>query len=237
MNIFTGFQNTILSVVLAVLPLLALFVIFQVFMLKLRRVYVINILKGTMLASIGLVLFLQGVHIGLLPFGRVIGTALAALPNKWTLLPFGIVLGFLTTWGEPAVRILSDQVEEASGGSIRQQTVLYSICCGVALAVATGMLRIIYGIPLLYIVIPGYLFIIVIMWFSDPEFVSVAVDAGGVATGPIANTFLLSLALGLSSSIEGRDSIVSGLGLVALIALAPIISVMLLGLVIRFKTQ
>ncbi|HEX2965354.1 MAG TPA: DUF1538 domain-containing protein, partial [Syntrophorhabdaceae bacterium] len=191
----------------------------------------------TMLASIGLVLFLQGVHIGLLPFGRVIGTALAALPNKWTLLPFGIVLGFLTTWGEPAVRILSDQVEEASGGSIRQQTVLYSICCGVALAVATGMLRIIYGIPLLYIVIPGYLFIIVIMWFSDPEFVSVAVDAGGVATGPIANTFLLSLALGLSSSIEGRDSIVSGLGLVALIALAPIISVMLLGLVIRFKTQ
>ncbi len=236
MNIFNDFQNTVWSVVLAVLPLVALFAVFQVFMLKLRRAYVINILKGTALASIGLILFLQGVHIGLLPFGRIIGTSLAALPYKWTLVLFGIVLGFVTTWGEPAVRILSDQVEEASGGSIRQQTVLFSICCGVALAVATGILRIVYGIPLLYIVIPGYLLMMVLMWFSSSEFVSVAVDAGGVATGPIANTFLLSLALGLSSSIEGQDSIVSGLGLVALIALAPIISVILLGLIVKFKT-
>jgi len=153
------------------------------------------------------------------------------------MIPFGFLLGFLTTWGEPSVRILSDQVEKASSGSIRQSTVLYAICLGVALIVGLGMFRIGYGIPLLYILIPGYALVIVIMWFSDKEFLSIAVDAGGVATGPMANTFLLALALGISSSSGDQDPVIHGLGLVALIALAPIISVMALGFIIHIKEQ
>ena len=104
-----------------------------------------------------------------------------------------------------------------------------------AVIVSLGMLRIAYDIPLLYILVPGYLLVIVIMWFSDKEFLAIAVDAGGVATGPMANTFLLALALGISSSTGDRNPLLHGLGLVALIAMAPILSVMALGFILNVK--
>lgn len=236
-NILNDLQSTALSVVTAVVPLVALFMIFQVLMLKLPWSYVFDILKGTLLASGGLLLFLQGVHIGFLPFGRVIGEAMGRLQYPWLLMPFGFLLGFLTAWGEPSVRILADQVEEASSGSIRQSTVLWAVCIGVACFVGVGMLRISYTIPLLYILLPGYALVLLMTWFSDKEFLSIAVDAGGVATGPMANTFLLALALGVSASMGDQDPIVHGFGLVALIALAPIISVMILGFIISLKQR
>jgi len=223
------------SVVTAVLPLAALFAVFQVLLLKLPHKDVANILTGTLMSAAGLFLFLLGVSIAFLPFGRIIGEALGSLPEKWLLAPIGLFLGFFTTWGEPAVRIFADQVDEASNGSIRRSMVLYAVCIGVALWVGLGMLRIGYGIPLLYLLVPGYALVIAIMWFSEKEFVAIAVDAGGVATGPMANTFLLALALGASAAMGGQDPVVHGLGLVALIAIAPVISVMMLGLLVRWK--
>jgi hypothetical protein len=186
---------------------------------------------------VGLFLFLVGVGIGFLPFGRAIGAAIGSLPQRWPLVVFGLVLGFVTTWGEPAVRILADQVEEASSGSIRRSIVLWAVCLGVALAVGVGMLRIGYGVPLLYLVLPGYALVVAIMWLSDTGFVAVSIDAGGVATGPLANTFLLALAFGASSAIGEKDPLVEGLGLVALIALAPVVSVMTLGALVRRKER
>lgn len=236
-RILHDIQATIFSVVEAILPLTVFFIMFQVFFLKLPRRYALNILKGTLLASCGLVLFLQGVSIGFLPFGRAIGEAFGLLPHKWLLVPFGFSLGFLTTWGEPAVRILARQLEEASSGAIPHRTILYAVSIGVAFFVALGMLRIAYDIPLIYIMTPGYACVIVMLVFSDKDFLSVAVDAGGVATGPLSNTFLLALALGLSSSMGGKDPIVHGLGLVAMIALAPIISVMAMGFIVRWKSR
>lgn len=231
----TDLGRTAWSVALAVLPLVAFFMFFQFLFLDLPRKEISRILTGTIVASAGLFLFLLGVNIGFLPFGRAIGEALGSLSHKWLLLPFGVVLGFVTTWGEPAVRILADQVEEASSGSIRRSLVLYAVCAGVAVAVGVGMFRIGYGIPLLWLLVPGYGFVLAIMSFSDKAFVSVAVDAGGVATGPLANTFLLALAFGASSATGGQDPLVHGLGLVSLIALAPIISVMALGFLVRWK--
>jgi hypothetical protein len=225
------------GVALAVLPLTAFFLLFQVLFLRLPRKEVSRILTGTLIASAGLFLFLLGVSIGFLPFGQAIGRALGTLPQKWTLAPFGMVLGFVTTWGEPSVRILAHQVEETSSGSIRSSLVLYGICAGVALAVGAGLLRVGYGLPLLWLVAPGYLLVIGVMWLSDRSFVSIALDAGGVATGPLANTFLLALALGASSSMGDADLLVQGLGLVSLIALAPVLSVMLLGVVRRRKER
>lgn len=223
------------SVITAVLPLVALFLIFQVFMLGLPRRDVRNILVGTLLAVAGLFLFLLGVSIGFMPFGRIIGDAIGSIPQKWLLLPVGLLLGFFTTWSEPAVRILAEQVDEASNGSIPRFLVLYAICIGVSVSGGVGLLRIGYDIPLLYLLVPGYALVLVIMWFSNREFVAIAIDAGGVATGPLANTFLLALALGLASSIGDQDPLIQGLGLVALIALAPIVSVMILGLLLRWK--
>ncbi len=235
--LLTDLARTAVSEALAILPIAVLFVVFQLWLLKLPRTEMMRIVTGTALASLGLFLFLLGVSIGFMPFGRAIGEAIGSLSLKWLVVPFGLVLGFVTTWGEPAVRILADQVEEASGGSIRQRLVMIAICTGVAVAVGLGLFRISHGIPLLWLLVPGYAIVIAAIWLSDRDFVSIAVDAGGVATGPLANTFLLALALGASSVVAGRDPLVHGLGLVALIALAPIISVMMLGMVVRWKTR
>jgi hypothetical protein len=231
------FGDTAWSVILAVLPLAVLFLLFQVLFLQLPVREVTRILTGTLVASLGLFLFLLGVSIGFLPFGRAIGEAFGALPQKWLVVLFGILLGFATTWGEPAVRILANQVEEASSGSIRRSLVLVTVCAGVGLWVGIGMLRISHGIPLAYLVVPGYGLVLAIMWFSEKEFVGIAVDAGGVATGPLANTFLLALAFGAASASGSEDPLIHGLGLVALIALAPVMSLMTLGLIIRCKER
>jgi hypothetical protein len=237
LSIAAELVRTARGVALAVAPLAVVFVLFQVFFLKLPRTEVGRIVVGTIVAAIGLFLFLLGVAIGLMPYGRAIGEALGSMPQKWWPVAFGVVLGFVTTWGEPAVRILTNQVEEASNGSIRRSLVLLAICIGVAVAVGFGMYRIVSGMPLLWLLVPGYLIVIAAIWFSDRDFVSIAVDAGGVATGPLANTFLLSLALGAASAIAGRSPLEHGLGLVALIALAPIISIMILGILIRWQAR
>jgi hypothetical protein len=223
------------GVLLAVVPLLLLFLVFQVMFLQLPAREVGRILTGTLVASLGLFLFLLGVGIAFLPFGRLVGEALGALPMAWMIVPFGILLGFVTTWGEPAVGILADQVEEATGGSIRRMLVLVTICVGVALLVGVGMFRIGYDVSLLHVVLPGYAIALVLMAFSKEEFVAIAIDAGGVATGPLANSFLLALALGASSAMGQEDPLVTGLGLVALIALAPVLSLMGLGAYLRWK--
>ena len=166
--------DTAWSVMLAVLPLTALFVVFQCLLLRLPRQEFRNILIGTLLAATGLFLFLLGVSISFLPAGATIGAALGGLASKWVLFPIGLFLGFLTTWSEPAVRILAEQVEEASSGAIRRDVVLHTVCAGVALWVGVGLLRIAYDIPLLYLLIPGYGLVIVLLFVTAREFVKEA---------------------------------------------------------------
>jgi len=235
--IFHNLINTARGVVDAILLLVAILAILQFLLLKLPTSYVINLLKGTLISAGGLILFLLGVQIGFLPYGQAIDEALGDFTHEWLAIPFGFLLGFITTWSEPAVRILCNQVEEASAGSIRKRTVLYAICVGVAFFVALGMARIVYSIPILYILIPGYVLAILMLWFTKKDFIGVAFDAGGVATGPMANTFLLGLGLGLASAAGGQNMMIYGLGLVALIALAPIISVMMLGIIMRIRIR
>ena len=225
------------GVIIAVTPLVLLFLLFQVFLLRLPLKQVADVLKGVLIAAAGLFLFLLGVGIAFLPFGRAVGEALGALEHAWLFAAIGVLLGFLTAWGEPAVRVLADQVEGASNGSIRSTMVLLAICVGVAVWVGIGMLRISHGLPLLWLLVPGFGLVLLLMGFSSREFVAIAADAGGVATGPLANSFLLALALGASSAAGGQDPILDGFGLVSLIALAPIMSVMALGLLVELKTR
>lgn len=234
---FTGIEQTFLGVLRALAPLVVLFIVFQFRFLKLPKGRILNLIKGVALAAVGLVLFLQGVRVGFLPAGEALGEALGLIGSKSLIIPLGFALGFLTTWGEPAVRVLSDQVEKASAGSIRKKIILVTITLGVASFVALGMARTIYGFPLTYIVVPGYALAIGLMWLSDKVYLSVAFDAGGVATGPLAVTFLLAVAVGIASAIEGRDPIIDGFGLIALIALAPILSIMILGLIYQARLR
>lgn len=227
--------STAWSVLLAVVPLLLAFLVFQALFLQLPAKEVSRILAGTLIAGLGLLLFLLGVSIAFLPFGRIVGEALGALPQTWLFALLGMLLGFATAWGEPAVGILAEQVEQATGGSIRRSMVLVAVCTGVALLVGLGMLRLEYDIPLLYLLAPGYAAVLAAMGFSKEEFVAIAIDAGGVATGPLANSFLLALAFGAASAMGGRDALVQGLGLIALIALAPVLSLVTLGVLVRLK--
>lgn len=227
--------DTARSVVVAVVPLVLVFLVFQALLLKLPAREVARILQGTLLAALGLFLFLLGVSLAFLPFGQIIGQAMAGLPHPAWMVLIGLVLGFVTTWGEPAVRILAGEVEDASGGSIHRSMVLVTICVGVAVSVGLGMLRIALQIPVSHLLVPGYALALVLMWFSDKAFVAIGADAGGVATGPLANSFLLALALGVAAASDRADPLLDGLGLVALIALTPILSVMLLGLAIRWR--
>jgi hypothetical protein len=230
---FYSLVGTAWGTIEAVIPLLTILALFQALFLKLPTSYIINLLKGILISTGGLILFLLGVQVGFLPYGQAIGEALGEFPYKWLAIPFG----FITTWSEPTLRILCNQVEAASAGVIRKRTVLYAICIGVAFFVTLGMARVVYSIPILYILIPGYALAILMLWFARKDFIGVAIDAGGVAAGPVANTFLLGLGLGLASAAGSQNMVIYGLGLVALIALAPIISVMMLDIIMRIRIR
>lgn len=227
---FLEFREILLEVVVALGPLILLFAVFQVLFLKLPRDYISKLLKGLAMSLVGLICFLQGVKVGFLPAGAKMGEILGTLSHLWILVPIGFVLGFVATIAEPAVRILSFEVEKASNGAIRAKVILLVLAVGVAVFAALGMARIIYGIPVHYIIMPGYLTAIIMLRFADSTFISIAFDAGGVATGPMTVTFVMAMAVGVATVLEHRSPILDGFGLIALIALAPILSVMGFGL-------
>ena len=233
LELFEGMDQVFLEVAQALLPLLIFFGVFQVALLKLPRVYVMNLGRGILVAFLGMVLYLQGVNVAFLPAGREIGEAITAFGHLWLLIPLGFLLGFVATYAEPAVRVLGYQVAESSSGYIKESLIVYTLSFAVAISVSLGMARLVYGIPLLYILIPGYSLVIILLFLTDPEFAGIAFDSGGVATGPMAVTFLLSLAVGVAAGIEGRNPVIDGFGLIALIALAPILSVLALGILYR----
>lgn len=214
----------------AVCPLLILLLFFRpIFKLPPRLVG--NTLKGMVIAFLGLILFLQGVKVGFLPAGREIGLVIGRSGSAWSLIPIGFVLGLTATFAEPAVRILSTQVEKASSGFIRAELILYTLSISVALITALGMAKLVYGISIYYIIVPGYLLALAMLKFSQPAFIGIAFDSAGVATGPIAVTLIMALAVGGATALEGRDPVFDGFGIVALIALAPILLVLTLGII------
>ncbi len=237
LQIFSGFGHILVEVMLALIPLLLLFGVFQVFLLKLPKEKLVNIFKGLVLTFLGLSLFLQGVKVGFFPVGEAMGIALGSKGHNWILVPIGFVLGFVATFAEPAVRILNYQVEKVSSGYIPQQLMLYTLSLGVGLAVAVSMIRILLGIPLWYFIIPGYVAAMVLLRFSSSTFVSIAFDSGGVATGPMTVTFVMAMAIGAAASIEGRDPLLIGFGMISLVALAPILAVLVLGLLYGRKER
>lgn len=229
--VFQGLGDIFIEMFWALLPLLGIFIVFQIFFIKLPRERVIQILIGMGLSLIGLSLFLQGVKAGFFPTGMILGETMGALSSKWILIPIGFLLGFVATIAEPAVRILSYEVSKVSSGYIREKVMLYTLSVGVAVAVAMAMVRVIYGFPLLYILLPGYIIALILIRFSTPKFIAIAFDSGGVATGPMAVTFVMTLVIGVATSIADRDPLLDGFGMIALVALSPILAVLILGLI------
>ncbi|PAV31568.1 hypothetical protein CIL05_02615 [Virgibacillus profundi] len=236
-QIFEGFGAIILEVAIALLPLFILFLFFQFIFLKLPAKKLKDIGVGFLLTFLGLSFFLQGVHIGFLPIGELMGQSLGTISYKWILLPIGFILGFFAIYAEPAVSVLIHQVEKVSGGYIPQKILLYTLSIGVGISIALSMVRIIYGFSLWYFILPGYIIALIMVKYSSKTFTSIAFDSGGVATGPMTATFLLALFVGIASVTEGRDPLLDGFGMVALVALAPILSVLTLGILYSRKEK
>jgi len=237
LSLFDGFGNTLTEVAIALAPLFLIVCFFQLFILHLPREKFADILKGFVLTFLGIAFFLQGVYQGFIPIGQQIGIVLGGLSYNWILIPIGFILGFTAILAEPAVHVMIDQVDRVTSGSIPGPVILYCMAIGVALSVALAMSRIIYGIPLAYILIPGYIVAFLMMRYTSEQFISIAFDSGGVATGPMTVSFIMAMAIGVATAIEGRDPVLEGFGMISLVALAPILTVLALGVIFRKLSQ
>ncbi len=192
------------EVVLAVLPIVLLFILLNFFSFRIRRKRFWNILKGFLITTIGLVLFLHGVNMAYVPVGQHLGSAIAAIEQNHLLIPLGFIMGFLVGFAEPAIHVMVKQVEELSEGRIRAKVMLAVVSIGIGLAVGLSMWRLLAGFSLYYFLIPGYGLAFILGRKVD-FFLAMAFDNGGVATGPMCSTFLLSMCVSIAAQIEGRD--------------------------------
>lgn len=213
-------------------------VLLHVFFLRFDRGFQIRLLKGGVLVLLGLILFLQGVHVGLAPAGIALAEHLGGSATlKWGLIPLTFFFGLFLTKAEPAVNILCSQVEKTTSGSIPARFLAQGVSLGVALFAALGMARVLFGFPLHYLLVPGYLLALLLMTRCPPLFIGIAFDASTVTTGPMVITFVMSLTIGLAMVMDGRDPLLDGFGLVALVALAPIVSVLFVGMMYQMKMR
>lgn len=229
MSIFDGFLDVMIDVTYALVPLLIFFFIFQLLFLRLKWRKVRDILVGFLLSFIGLSLFLQGVNVGFMPVGEMMGEVIGGLSYRFIFIPIGFILGFFAAYAEPALQVLIKQVERITAGAIPSKVLLVTISMGVGLSIMLSIVRIFVGFSIWYLVLPGYLISFYLARKSSKLFTAIAFDSGGIVTGPMISTFMLSLFVGLASVTEGRDPLVDGFGMIALVALAPILSVLFLG--------
>ena len=225
-----------MEVLRSILPVVCVFLIFQFFARSYRKRQVQRMAVGFGYTVIGLIMFLTGVNIGFAPVGSLLGEGLAGSVFKWALVPVGIVIGYYIVKAEPAVRVLNEQVEEITGGMVSYKMMNASMSLGVACAVALSMTRVLTGISIYWIVIPGYVLALILSRFVPPVFVGIAFDSGGVASGPMTSTFLLPLAMGACTAVGG-NVVTDAFGVVALVALAPLIAIQVMGFVYARRTK
>ena len=224
------------EVLTSMLPVIGVFVIFQLLTRNYHGRQVLRMLIGILYTILGLILFLTGVNVGFAPVGSLLGSGLAGSAYKWLLIPIGIVIGYYIVKAEPAVQVLNKQVEELTGGTISHKMMNLALSIGVACAVALSMVRVLTGIHLYWIIIPGYAISLLLSRFVPSVFVGIAFDSGGVASGPMTSTFLLPLAMGACASIGG-NVVTDAFGVVALVALAPLIAIQVMGWIFVYKTK
>ena len=221
--------HTCKEVAVALGLIVAFFLICQVLFLKLPKKRLMRIAVGVVFTYIGLVIFLTGVNVGFMPIGYKLGNALAQ-GNKAFLVVFGLVVGVLCVLAEPAIHVLNGQVEEVTGGLVSKKAMLTGLCIGVGASICLSMVRLIYDFSLVYYIIPGYFIALMLSLFVPPVYTAIAFDSGGVASGPMTSGFILPLAIGACVSLQGSEAVLrSAFGVVALVAMTPLITIQLLG--------
>ncbi|MDT2677135.1 DUF1538 domain-containing protein [Enterococcus dongliensis] len=223
-----------IEVAISILPIGLLFLLFQLISRRYHHRQYVRMIIGFLYTYIGLVLFLTAVSIGFAPVGSLLGSELAASEFKWLLIPIGMLIGYFIVKAEPAIQVLNHQVDNVTGGSIAATTMNACLSIGVAISVGLAMLRALTGISIYWIIIPGYIIALILSKFVPKIFVGIAFDSGGVASGPMTSTFLLPLCIGVSKSLDG-NIMADAFGVVALVALTPLIAVQIMGIIYKWK--
>lgn len=224
------------EVCVSLLPIFLVFVIFQLWTRNYHRRQIWKICVGFVYTVIGLILFLVGVNVGFAPMGNLLGEEMVAGVYRWLLVPIGVLIGYYIVKAEPAVQILNCQVEDITGGTISRHQMNLCLSAGVACAVGLAMLRVLTGLPIYWILIPGYALALVLTRFVPSVFVGIAFDSGGVASGPMTSTFLLPLTMGACTGIGG-NVVTDAFGVVALVALAPLIAIQIMGVLYQHRLK
>lgn len=229
-SFLSAIGHTAKEVLLALGLIVIFFVICQILFLKLPRKRLYRIAIGVLLTYLGLILFLTGVNVGFMPIGYKLGVSLAAQADPPLLIGFGLITGILVVLAEPAIHILNNQVRDVTAGAISKKSMMIGLCIGVGASIALSMTRIIFDFSLLYYVIPGYFISLALSLFVPPVYTAIAFDSGGVASGPMTSCFILPFAIGVCVSLQGPDAVLrDAFGVVALVAMAPLITIQLLG--------
>ncbi|MBO0995578.1 DUF1538 domain-containing protein [Bacillus sp. SD088] len=226
------------EIVVALLPIIVLFLIFQIVSFKMSRRAVRKIMMGLLFTFIGLVLFLVGVNAGFMEVGSAIGHSIASLDNKAYVMIVAFVLGLVTILAEPAVHVLTHQIEDVTSGYVKKSVVLVTLSLGVGMAVFLSILRVlIQDLQLWHYLLPGYIIAIGMTFIVPKLFVGIAFDSGGVASGPMTATFILAFVQGAAEAVEGANVLIDGFGMIAMVAMTPLIALQILGLVFKLKSK
>ena len=231
-----GFPTYIGEIAVSLLPIIIFFAIFQVTVLKLKKRQLLKICIGLLYTYIGLVLFLTGVNVGFMPAGNYLGSVLGSSEHPWILIPIAMILGFFIVKAEPAVYVLNKQVEEITDGAISARAMGTSLSIGVAISLGIAMVRVLTGISILWFLIPGYAIALGISFFVPKIYTAIAFDSGGVASGPMTAAFLLPLAQGACMAVGG-NIVTDAFGVVSMVAMTPLITIQLLGIVSKLKER
>ena len=220
----------------ALAPIAVFLVLFQLVTKRLKRRALLSMAVGLAYVYVGLALFLTGVNVGFMPVGSFLGGSIAGHTYNWILIPIAMVIGYFIVQAEPAVHVLNRQVETITNGGISQRAMMLSLSIGVACSVGLAMLRVLTGISIYYILIPGYLIALALTFFVPKIFTGIAFDSGGVASGPMTTTFLLPFSMGACEALGG-NVLTDAFGIVAMVAMTPLLTIQVLGLLYRFKQK
>ncbi|MBO5993037.1 MAG: DUF1538 domain-containing protein [Acidaminococcaceae bacterium] len=220
----------------AVLPIAVFFAIFQTIFLHLEKKALARIFSGIVYTYVGLVLFLTGANVGFIPAGFDLGSILATLPYNWIIIPIGMLIGYFIIKAEPAVYVLMKQVEDITNGAVGGQALQRSLSIGVAVSVGLAMVRVLTGIHIFYMLVPGYAIALLLTFIVPPVFTAIAFDSGGVASGPMTATFLLPFAMGACMTLGG-NVVTDAFGVVTMVAMTPLITIQCLGLMYMWKRR
>lgn len=234
---FNVISASLFESLMAIFPLAVIFMVLQKLFFKLKRLAVRKMITGFVYVLIGLLLFLMGVNAGFMDVGTYLGQSLV-VKQPIIIIIVGFILGALTILAEPAVYVLTHQIEDVTSGYIPRLAVLLPLSLGVGLAIALSVIRILVpSIQLWHYLLPGYIISLGLMFFVPKLFIGIAFDAGGVATGPVTATFILAFVQGAAFTYEGADLLIDGFGMIAMVAMIPIITLQILGLIFKKVTQ